>query len=54
MPTLEGGGSHGVSVTVKGSKPGSATTTATLVGTSVPDADASDDVASAPVIITRK
>lgn len=54
VPTLAGGVSHAVSVTVKAPKPGSGTTRATLVSSSVPDADPSNDVASVGVSIARK
>ena len=54
VPSLPAGASHAVLVTVKAPKPGSATTRATLLSSSIPDSDATDNVATVSVSITKK
>lgn len=54
VPALSGGGRYGVSVSVKGTKTGSGTTSATLMSTSTPDGDPGDNASSAAVTIVRK
>ena len=54
VPSLASGAGYGVSITLKATKTGSGTTRAALTSTSSPDADPSDDAATAFVTIVRK